>query len=170
MPATIQNRTMTVVSAQPASSKWWWIGAIRNTRCRSALNNATWMTTDSVTDHEQPAEHDQQQLGAGDDRQPGQQPAERQRAGVAHEDPGRRGVPPQEAEAGAHRRGRDQRECPAGRGRCSSRSIELGLAVVAELAERDRRYAPNTIAEAPARQPVQPVGEVHRVGVPAMNR
>ena len=42
----------------------------------------------------------QQQLGPGGERQPGDQAAERQRAGVAHEDPGRRGVPPQEADAG----------------------------------------------------------------------
>ena len=30
--ATIQNRTTMVDSAQPSFSKWWWIGAIRNTR------------------------------------------------------------------------------------------------------------------------------------------
>jgi hypothetical protein len=28
----IQNRTITVVSGQPASSKWWWIGDIRKIR------------------------------------------------------------------------------------------------------------------------------------------
>src|SRR4051794_24907855 len=44
---------------------------------------------------EQAAERDQQQLGAGEDRQPGHQPAESERAGVPHEDLGRRRVPPQ---------------------------------------------------------------------------
>ncbi len=52
----------------------------------------------------------QQQLGAGQDRQPGERAAEGQRAGVAHEDLGRRGVPPQEAEARAHQRGGDDGE------------------------------------------------------------
>ena len=28
----IQNRTTTVTSAQPLSSKWWWIGLIRKMR------------------------------------------------------------------------------------------------------------------------------------------
>ena len=48
-PVTSQNRTMTVFSVQPASSKWWCSGAIRKTRRRVARKNATWMTTDSVT-------------------------------------------------------------------------------------------------------------------------
>ena len=61
-------------------------------------------------DHEQPAEQDEQELGAGQDREPGQRAAERERAGVAHEDLGRRGVPPQEAEAGAGDRGGDDGE------------------------------------------------------------
>src|ERR1700683_1005361 len=44
----------------------------------------------------------QQQVSAGDDAQARQRPAEGERTGVAHEDLGRRGVPPQEAEAGTH--------------------------------------------------------------------
>ena len=32
MPATIQKRMTTVVSGQPTSSKWWWIGAMRKMR------------------------------------------------------------------------------------------------------------------------------------------
>ena len=45
----IQNRTMTVFSTQPASSKWWWIGAMLNTRLRVALKKPIWMITDSVS-------------------------------------------------------------------------------------------------------------------------
>ena len=37
VPVTSQNRTMTVFSFQPASSKWWWIGAMLNTRRRTVL-------------------------------------------------------------------------------------------------------------------------------------
>ena len=48
-PARIQNRTMTVVSGQPMSSKWWWSGAIRNTRRWKTRKLMTWMTTDRVT-------------------------------------------------------------------------------------------------------------------------
>ena len=59
---------------------------------------------------EEAAEEREQQLGAGADRQAGERAAEGQRAGVAHEDLGGRGVPPQEAEAGAHQRGGDDGE------------------------------------------------------------
>ena len=45
----IQNRTMTVFSTQPASSKWWWIGAMLNTRLRVALKTPTWMMTEIVS-------------------------------------------------------------------------------------------------------------------------
>ncbi len=39
---------ITVVSAQPTSSKWWWNGAIRNTR-RPVVRNARICTTTEVT-------------------------------------------------------------------------------------------------------------------------
>src|SRR5690606_31752885 len=41
MMLMIQNRTMTFGSAQPLSSKWWWMGAMRNTRCPVSLNETT---------------------------------------------------------------------------------------------------------------------------------
>ena len=37
----IQSRTITVVSGQPESSKWWWIGAIRKSRFPSKRRNTT---------------------------------------------------------------------------------------------------------------------------------
>ena len=41
----IQNRITTVDSDQPSFSKWWWIGAMRNTRLPVRLNQNTWMMT-----------------------------------------------------------------------------------------------------------------------------
>src|SRR5215212_10119475 len=40
---------MIFVSDQPASSKWWWIGAIRNTRLRKRWKANTWTATDSAS-------------------------------------------------------------------------------------------------------------------------
>ena len=54
MPLMIQNRTMTVVGSQPASSKWWCNGAMRNTRrpvpvrIRVSLNQPVWMIPEMV--------------------------------------------------------------------------------------------------------------------------
>ena len=76
----------------------------------------------------------------------------------------RAGVPPQEAEAGAHRRGRDDRDVErisrdvAGRGRCPRRRS------VAELPERDDHVGAEDHRAGAGGQPVEPVGEVHRVG------
>ena len=48
MAVNSQNRMITVVSAQPTSSKWWWNGAIRNTR-RPVVRKARTCTTTEVT-------------------------------------------------------------------------------------------------------------------------
>src|SRR3954452_12874502 len=40
---------MILVSDQAISSKWWWIGAIRNTRRRKRWNAITWITTESAS-------------------------------------------------------------------------------------------------------------------------
>src|SRR5690606_7693364 len=45
----IQKRTITHGSGQPLSSKWWWMGAIRNTRLPVSLNDATWIISDRVS-------------------------------------------------------------------------------------------------------------------------
>ena len=47
--ATIQKRRMILVSDQALSSKWWWIGAIRNTRLPRVWNQNTWISTDSAS-------------------------------------------------------------------------------------------------------------------------
>ena len=108
--ATIQKRRMIFVSDQACSSKWWWIGAIRNTRLRNVWNENTWISTDSDLDHEDPAEQDQQHLGVGHHRQPRDRAAEPERAGVAHEDARREAVEPQKADARADQAGGEQRQ------------------------------------------------------------
>src|SRR5690349_10975953 len=47
--ATIQKRRMIFVSDHAMSSKWWWIGAMRNTRLRNVWNEKTWMSTLSAS-------------------------------------------------------------------------------------------------------------------------
>ena len=37
----IQKRITTLLSLQPSCSKWWWIGAMRNTRRPVRLNQKT---------------------------------------------------------------------------------------------------------------------------------
>ncbi len=55
MPVMIQNRIVTVTCSQPSISKWWWIGAIRNTRRPVpvsrlvTLNVVTWSITETVS-------------------------------------------------------------------------------------------------------------------------
>ena len=95
-PANSQNRTITVNSDQPPTSKWWWIGAMRSTRRRKPRNETTCAITLSVSTHGQPAEDRQQQVGVGQQRQARHRAADGERAGVAHEDARRRRVPPQE--------------------------------------------------------------------------
>ena len=48
MSSTIQNRTTTLPSVHPHNSKWWWIGAILNTRLCVILKYPTWMMSLSV--------------------------------------------------------------------------------------------------------------------------
>ena len=52
-----------------ASSKWWWIGAIRKIRRLNRGTRRPAAITDMRLDHEQPAEDDEQQLGVRDDRE-----------------------------------------------------------------------------------------------------
>ena len=97
----IQNRMTIVTSPHPDSSKWCCSGAILKTRFPVILKNPIWITTDRDDEHEQAADDHGEQLGARQDRQAGQRAAQGERAGVAHEDLGGVGVPPQEADAGA---------------------------------------------------------------------
>src|ERR1035441_3852782 len=47
--ATIQNRMMTFDSGHPASSKWWWSGAIRKMRLPRSLKEPTCRITEAVS-------------------------------------------------------------------------------------------------------------------------
>ena len=123
-PVMIQKRITMVTCSQPSISKWWCSGVIRNTRwpawtrkTRPEQPAGAAELEDRDLDHhregdghEQPADDHEQQLGAGHDREAGHRAAEREGAGVAHDDLGRRGVPPQEAEAGAGDGGGDDGE------------------------------------------------------------
>ena len=50
----IQNRIMTFISTQPRSSKWWWRGAILNTRFLNILNHITCIITERVSSTNNP--------------------------------------------------------------------------------------------------------------------
>ena len=65
------------------------------------------MMTDMRLQHEQAADDGEHDLVLGRHRDGAERAAERQRAGVAHEDHGRRRVEPQEAEPGADQRAAD---------------------------------------------------------------
>jgi len=64
----IQKRTTMVGSFQPCCSKWWWIGAMRNTRLPVRLKTNTWTMTETRLHHEQPADDGEHDLVLGCDR------------------------------------------------------------------------------------------------------
>jgi hypothetical protein len=114
-------------------------------------------------DDEQPAEHDEQQLGVGDDGDAGERAADRQRAGVAHEDLG--------GEAFHHRKPKQAPIAAAATSAMSSGSRHLvalreaGLqhAGLAELPEADDDVRREDHERGAGREAVEPVGEVHGV-------
>src|SRR4051812_25485615 len=117
--------------------------------------------------HEQPAQDHQQQLGAGHDRQPRDGPAECERAGVAHEDRRRGGVPPQEAETGAGECGGEHREVERVADVVAEALVggvepvgEAGLVVLPDV---DQHVGAEDHHRRARRQAVEPVGEVHAV-------
>ena len=83
---------------------------MRKTRLPVSLNEATCTTTDKRLHHEQPADDREHDLVLDRDRDRAQQAAERERAGVAHEDLRRRRVEPKEADACADQRAADDDE------------------------------------------------------------
>ena len=64
----IQKRTMIFVSDHAFISKWWWIGAIRNTRLPRYLNVKTCRITDRASITKMPADEEQQDLDLHHDR------------------------------------------------------------------------------------------------------
>src|SRR5690606_24350206 len=95
-------------------------------------------------------------------------PAEREGAGVPHKDLGGRGVPPEEAEAGADERRTDEGQVAGvahlvARGPRGARVGEE-LAVLVRLPHRDDRVRGEDHRRGAGREAVEPVGEVDRVG------
>ena len=97
-------------------------------------------------DHEDAADDDQQHLGLGHHREGADRAAEAERAGVAHEDRGREGVEPEEADAGADQAGGEQRQV---------------LLVVGD--EGDRRVGEQDDRAGAGGEAVEAVGEVDAV-------
>ena len=123
---------MTRDSAQPASSKWWWSGAIRKTRLPVVLKEATWMITDSASSTKSPPTIASSISCLVMTATAAIAAAERQRADVAHEDLGRVAVEPEEPERGAHERAaedgelarlRDERDLQVARGDGVARDV-----------------------------------------------
>ena len=152
----IQKRTMIFVSDQAFISKWWWIGAIGETR-------APVLEADRLDDHRErlddidPGDQDEQRLGACDDREAGERAAERHRARVAHEELGRVGVVPEESDRSPDQRGRENRE------------VELEVVALAGVARADvcdhgdRQEREERDDARPRREPVDAVGQIRAV-------
>ena len=104
--------------------------------------------------------HEQEFLFAAD-RDCTQHSADRQRAGIAHEDAGRMGIPPEEAQAGSQQRDAEDGQLP-GIGNEGHLKVGCCLKITRHIHEHGigRRHGRG----ASCRKPVQSVCEVHRVG------
>ncbi len=111
-------------------------------------------------DHEDAADHREQDLLADQHRDGAERAAERERAHVAHEELGRRGVEPEEAQAAADQRAAEDREGAAARHVLDGQvvgddGVPGGVGEQQEGARRDHDRADG--------EPVEAVGEVHGV-------
>ena len=61
----IQSRTITVVSGQPESSKWWWIGAIRKSRFVETTEHHDLQNHRDGLHHEETTDDRQQEMRTG---------------------------------------------------------------------------------------------------------
>ena len=110
--------------------------------------------------HEQAADDGEHDLVLDRHRHRAEHAAERQRAGVAHEDRGRRRVEPQEAEAGTDHRAAQHRQF-AGAGDVMDLQIVGEHQIAGQI--RDQPEARRRDHHRHDRQTVQPVGEVDRI-------
>ena len=83
---------------------------MRKTRLPVSLKEATWMITETASSTNRPPTIGEHDLVLGGDGDGAEHAADRERAGVAHEDRGRRRVEPQEAEARADHRAAEHGE------------------------------------------------------------
>ncbi len=114
---------------------------------------------------EEAADEGEQQFGPGQDGEAGDGAADGQRSGVAHEDLGRRGVPPQEA---------DQRRAEDGGEQGQVQRVPDGVAAAAGLPRRTaglvalpdahQRVGAEDHDRGAGGQAVEAVGQVHAVG------
>ncbi len=113
--------------------------------------------------HEQGSDDDHQQLGVRRDGQADHQAAERQGAGVAHEDLSRSGIPPEEAQARPTCRGSDDREIE-GVTNVVATGGRLEDTRVPVLPTGDDDVSPQDHAHRAGRETVEAVGEIDGVG------
>ena len=149
--AISQKRMITVVSGQPSSSKWWWIGDMRNSRRVRplALNTPICRATEPASITLRPQISSEQQLRVHRQREQRERRAEAERADVAHDDPRRRGVEPQEAHARAGERGGQRGEVErVDDGAVDVRVPERPVADDHERAEAHQRRAAGEAVEA----------------------
>ena len=133
---------------------------MRKTRLPVSLNEATWMITETASSDEQAADDGEHDLVLGGDGDRAEHAAERQRAGVAHEDRRRRRVEPQEAEAGAEHRAADDRKFAGARHEVDLQIVgeDRVAGEIGDDAEARRRDHHRHDGEA-----VEAVGQVHRI-------
>ena len=130
---------------------------MRSTRRRKPRYEMTCAITDSVSSTGRPARIGRSKRVRVEQREAGHRAAERERAGVAHDDARGCRVPPEEARTRAEHRGGDDRQVERLR---REHAVELG---VAELREGDDHERGEHECRRTGREPVEPVGEVHRV-------
>ena len=97
---------------------------MRSTRRRKPRYETTCAIDRQRLDHREAREDRQQQRGAREQREAGHRAADRERAGVAHDDLRGRRVPPEEAGARAEHRGRDDRLVERLRGLRAMHAVE----------------------------------------------
>ena len=139
-------------------SKWWWIGAIRNTRRPRYLNVNTWMITDSASNDVDAADEEQQHLRLHHDHEPRHRATQRHRARIAHEHFRGNGVVPEETDRGSDQRSADDRKIELGgvsQLRWFRGADERDHGHRREREERDDRRA--------CGEPVESVGEIDAV-------
>ena len=150
---------MIFVSDQAFISKWWWIGAIRNTRRPQYLNETTWRSPRRASMTKIPPIRSSSSSVFVITAKRADRAAERHRAGVAHDHLGREGVVPEEADRAA-------RSAPRRGSRGRARTRRAARSPGAERIHVTTVIAANVISAMIAdadREPVDAVREVRAV-------
>ena len=131
-----QNRTMTVVSFQPPSSKLV-EGCHPQNASASSFVEAHLEHHGENLDNKEGTDDDHKQLCAGDNRHTCHQAAQSKRARISHEDLGGVAVPPQESNAGAKGGGTQHGDIQRISHLVAANGVAGGGARIAELPEGD---------------------------------